>query len=152
MDVVEPQVHEPGFLRTLRDKIDRHLGVKPGEVGLDLPETWPFAEFVRLLGEKTLFVGHEHARTEPFEGRETLVEAIGGRPRRIADIPSAAEMPLADMRGLVAVLLEQPRDRRQFRIEPVGLPDFGVARTRAGNADKADVGGEAPGQETRARR
>src|SRR3546814_2841903 len=39
VDVVEPQVHEPGLLRILGDEIDRHVGIEPGEVGLDLPET-----------------------------------------------------------------------------------------------------------------
>src|SRR3546814_3474484 len=89
----------------------------------------------------------EHARAEPFEGRETLVETISRRPRRIADVAPTAEMPFADMRGLVAILLEQTGDRRQLRIEPVGLADFGVARAAGGDADEADVGRETPGQE-----
>src|SRR3546814_17532372 len=61
-------------------------------------------------------------------------------------------MPFAAMRGLVAILLEQTGDRRQLRIEPVGLADFGVARAAGGDADEADVGRETPGQEARARR
>src|SRR3546814_1603879 len=36
--VVEPEVHEPGPLGMLGDEVDRHIGVKPGEVGLELPE------------------------------------------------------------------------------------------------------------------
>src|SRR3546814_13832932 len=60
--------------------------------------------------------------------------------------------PFAYMRGLVAILLEQARDRRQLRIEPVGLADLGVARAATGDADEADIGRETPGQEARARR
>src|SRR3546814_17086728 len=60
-------------------------------------------------------------------------------------------MPFADMRGLVAVPLEQPRDRRQLRIEPIDLSDLGVARAAPGDADEADLGRKKPRQETRAR-
>src|SRR3546814_10780256 len=60
--------------------------------------------------------------------------------------------PFAYMRGLVAILLEQARDRRQLRIEPVGLADLGIARAAPGDADEADIGRETPGQEARERR
>src|SRR3546814_15179978 len=95
VDVVEPQVHEPGLLRILGDEIDRHVGIEPGEVGLDLPETRALPELVRLLGEKAFLVRDEHARAEPFEGRETLVETIIRPPRPIADVAPTAQLPFA---------------------------------------------------------
>src|SRR3546814_5117551 len=68
-------------------------------------------------------------RTDTLFPYTTLFRSISRRPRRIADVAPTAEMPFADMRGLVAILLEQTGDRRQLRIEPVGLADFGVARS-----------------------
>src|SRR3546814_15193363 len=90
-------------------------------------------------------------RTDTLFPYTTLFRSISRRPRRIADVAPTAEMPFADMRGLVAILLEQTGDRRQLRIEPVGLADFGVARAAGGDADEADVGRETPGQEAPAR-
>src|SRR3546814_20709219 len=66
----------------LGDEVDRHIGVKPGEVGLELPETWSFAELVRLFGEEAFLVRNEHARPQPLEGRETMGETISGRHGR----------------------------------------------------------------------
>src|SRR3546814_16116517 len=74
----------------LGDEVDRHIGVKPGEVGLELPETWSFAELVRLFGEEAFLVRNEHARPQPLEGRETMVETISGRPGRIGNVAPAA--------------------------------------------------------------
>src|SRR3546814_1876582 len=110
----------------LGDEVDRHIGVKPGEVGLELPETWSFAELVRLFGEEAFLVRNEHARPQPFEGRETLVETIGRRPRRIADVAPTAEMPFADMRGLVAILLEQRSEEHTSELQSLMRISYAV--------------------------
>src|SRR3546814_19303363 len=77
----------------LRDEVDRHIGVKAGEVGLELPEARPFAQFIRLFGEEAFLVRNEHARPQPLKGRETMVETISRRPRRIGNVAPAAQMP-----------------------------------------------------------
>ncbi len=135
----------------LRDEVDGHVGVEAGEIGLQFPKTRPFAEFVRLLGEEAFFVGHQHAGPEPFEGRETMVEAIGRRPGRITDVAPAAKMPFADMRGVIAGALQQPRDIGQLGVEPVGLTDRSIIGAVADIVDEADLGGKTPGQKARAR-
>src|SRR3546814_9953354 len=43
---------------------------------------------------------YEHARPQPFEGRETMVETISRRPGRIGNVAPAAKVPFADMRGV----------------------------------------------------
>src|SRR3546814_11009580 len=94
----------------LGDEVDRHIGVKPGEVGLEFPETRTFAELVRLFGEEAFLVGNEHARPQPLEGRETMVETISPRPARSGTVAPAAKVPFADMRGVIARALPQPPD------------------------------------------
>src|SRR3546814_20706287 len=127
----------------LGDEVDRHIGVKPGEVGLELPETWSFAELVRLFGEEAFLVRNEHARPQPLEGRETMVETISGRPGRIGNVAPAAKVPFADMRGVIAGTLEQPRDVGQPRIEPVGLSDRPIIGPVADIVDEDDQIGRA---------
>src|SRR3546814_17256518 len=86
----------------LGDEVDRHIGVKPGEVGLEFPETRTFAELVRLFGEEAFLVGNEHARPQPLEGRETMVETIRRQPGRIGNVAPAPKVPFAHMRGVLA--------------------------------------------------
>src|SRR3546814_16505062 len=76
-----------------------------------------------------------------------LVEAIGGGPGGIADIAPAAQMPLADMCCRIAGILEQPRDRRQLGIEPIGLSGRCIERAIADIVDEPDLGRETPGHE-----
>src|SRR3546814_17652714 len=51
MNVVQPHIDEPRLVGMLRDEIHRHVAIELGEVGLDLPETRPLAQLVRLPGE-----------------------------------------------------------------------------------------------------
>ena len=49
-----------------------------------------------------------------------FVKAIFGDERRLADIPLAAHVPLAEVAGGVAGLLERAGQGRGFRIQPMG--------------------------------
>src|SRR3546814_5276373 len=73
-------------------------------------------------------------------------------PGGIADIAPAAQMPLADMCCRIAGILEQPRDRRQLGIEPIGLSGRCIERAIADIVDEPDLGRETPGHEAGARR
>src|SRR3546814_8027384 len=81
-----------------------------------------------------------------------MVETISGRPGRIGNVAPAAKVPFADMRGVIAGTLEQPRDVGQPRIEPVGLSDRPIIGPVADIVDEADLGGKAPGEQPGARR
>src|SRR3546814_2943818 len=61
-------------------------------------------------------------------------------------------MPLADMCCRIAGILEQPRDRRQLGIEPIGLSGRCIERAIADIVDEPDLGRETPGHEAGARR
>src|SRR3546814_2794715 len=61
-------------------------------------------------------------------------------------------MPLADMCCRIADILEQPRDRRQLGIEPIGLSGRCIERAIADIVDEPDLGRETPGHEAGARR
>src|SRR3546814_19130247 len=98
------------LLGMLGDEVDRHIGVKPGEVGLEFPETRTFAELVRLFGEEAFLVGNEHPRPQPPEGRETMVETIRRRPGRLGNVAPAAKVPFAHIAGVIARALHMPRD------------------------------------------
>src|SRR3546814_17561052 len=89
---------------------------------------------------------NEHARPQPLKGRETMVETISRRPRRIGNVAPAAQMPFADMRGVIARALQQPRDVGQLGVEPVGLSDRPIIGTVADIVDETDLGGEPPGE------
>src|SRR3546814_1826410 len=58
-------------------------------------------------------------------------------PGGIADIAPAAQMPLADMCCRIAGILEQPRDRRQLGIEPIGLSGRCIERAIADKIGRA---------------
>src|SRR3546814_8562896 len=81
-----------------------------------------------------------------------MAETRSRRPRRIGNVAPAAQMPFADMRGVIARALQQPRDVGQLGVEPVGLSDRPIIGTVADIVDETDLGGEPPGEQPGARR
>ena len=86
----------------------------------------------RLEGER------QQLGTHALKIRQAFVEAVGRDRRRVVDIALAAEMPLAEVAGGVAARLQQARQGRRLRIEPLGDPAALVVGA------VVQVGGDAP--------
>ena len=87
---------------------------------------WPVTERVgteRILLWLFAIVGIEKrqdAWAESLKTRERLVEAVLSDQRRIADVALAAHVPLAEVAGCVAGVVQNAGKHRRLRIEPLG--------------------------------
>ena len=61
----------------------------------------------------------EDARAEPLEVRQRLLEAVLGDQRGLADVALAAHVPLAEVAGRVAGLVQEAGQHRGGGIEPL---------------------------------
>ena len=96
MCFVQPNIHEERAVFVLADKLDRFVG--------------------QLFRRRM-------RRGPVVNGR--FIEAIDVRMRRVGN-RFTRQMPLAEMTGPIAGLLQHSRDHRSLRIEPIGHPALAI--------------------------
>ena len=133
VDIVGPKIDEERLLRSsgLVDERDRGVDIAGGNFGAKHPGDRP-AEALGIAPDLPgffvagLLSEGQKFRPHAFEVGEGLVEAIGRDRRCIIDIALSTEMPLTEVAGRVAMIVQDAGERRGFRIEPVGDSALGI--------------------------
>ena len=126
VDVVRPEIDVEGFVFGGRLVHERQRGVQVagGDFGTQHPSRWstqPFgigpdpARFLVAWPERE----REEFRPHAFKVRQRLVKSVGGDRRGIVHVSLATQVPLAEMAGGIAVLLENARQGVRMGVEPV---------------------------------